>query len=513
MRISNIQQESSGTSGSVLADIKNPDKNEVLNVDAVLHLKESEEQYRTLIETSPDAIVMVDVDWNIHMCNRQFLKMMGFDDIEEILNSSFLSFMLKKEIKFFTKDIEHIYKEGIVKNLHYIIKNFRGKRIPVEMNASLVVDNLGKAIGIICIIRDITDRKAAETALINSELRFRSVWENSTDGMRLTDENGVIVEANKSYCDITGLSRKDLIGKYFFEVYSADTELNPGELLKSYKENFSKRLINKYSSSRFKYHNNELLELNETYSFIDFGKEVTLLLGIFHNVTEMRRAEVELRTSEKFANIGKQAAILTHEIKTPLASIKTNIDMLYNSLSLPESNQKSLKIVQKEIKRLVKLLKNVLQYSKEIELVMTPVELGRMFENLKDFMGPLMEESNTVMINKVSNFRIKGDYKNLQTVFMHLIENSIESTNGNGIIEVYSEISGNDYSIFIKDNGCGIKESEKIFQPFYTTKTTGTGLGLTIAYNILKEHHAELSLLKSEPGETIFQIKFHKDQE
>lgn len=117
------------------------------------------------------------------------------------------------------------------------------------------------------------------------------------------------------------------------------------------------------------------------------------------------------------------------------------------------------------------------------------------------------------MINKVSNFRIKGDYKNLQTVFMHLIENSIESTNGNGIIEVYSEISGNDYSIFIKDNGCGIKESEKIFQPFYTTKTTGTGLGLTIAYNILKEHHAELSLLKSEPGETIFQIKFHKDQE
>lgn len=486
---------------------------DILDKETSTTLKESEEKYRTLIETSPDAIIMLDMDMHINMCNRQFLYLTAYEDIDQILNTNFSDYLLKKQHSSFYDDAEEVMKSGTARNLHYTLKSITGKRIPVEINSSLVLDSLGKPSGIICNIRDITQRKITERALLSSELRFRSVWENSNDGMRLTDENGIIIEVNRAYCELTGMHRDELVGKYFFEIYADEKELNKYDLLEFYKEGFRKRTLNKYLTSKCKFRKEEIVELNETYSFIELRKNYTLLLGIFHNVTEMRKAEVALRSSQKFAEIGKQAAILTHEIKTPLASIKTNIDMLNLDLAIPESNQRSLKIIQKEIKRLVKLLKNVLQYSRETEMLFIPVDLASVFDNIIDFMRPLAEENNAVLINNVRDFKILGDYKNLQTVFMHLIENSFESITSNGIIELYCEKKDDFDSIYIKDNGCGIEDKEKIFQPFYTTKSTGTGLGLTIALNILKQHNAELSLLKSEPGETIFEIKFKKNQE
>jgi PAS domain S-box-containing protein len=480
-----------------------------------IKLRKNEEMYRTLIETSPDAILMLDLNGKILMSNKQVADTLGFESIEEIQLQNIFSFFKPSDRKRIFRDARKVIESGILKNCEYTVIRKNGEEVPVEINASLILDILGKPDGIIGIMRDITNRKKAEEAIINSELRFRSIWENSNDGMRLTDFNGTIIAVNKAYCALVGLKEEDLIRKPFFVIYSKDECSDSIKLLNEYKEKFINRIIKPNIQTGYKYWKTDYVVLMESYSFIYLERGEPLLLGIFHDITEMKKNEEELRNAEKFAAIGKQAAILSHEIKSPLASIKMNLDMLFNNLNMSESKQKSYQIIQKEIKRLETLLKNVLLYSRELNLVFLPVDLEKLVDNIKDLMKPVLNEQNISLHNYLASLRIKGDFRNLQTVFLHMIENSIESMPKGGVIEIYSKQNDEDKcSVFIKDTGCGIIENEKIFDPFFTTKSSGTGLGLAIASNIIKQHNGELKLISSRQGETIFEIIFiNKDME
>jgi PAS domain S-box-containing protein len=473
-----------------------------------VRLRKNEEMYRTLIETSPDAILLLDLNGKILMGNRLVAVTLGYDSIEEIQLQNIFSFFTLKDRRVIFRDARKVIESGILKNREYTIIRKNGEQVPVEINASLILDFIGRPDSIVGIMRDISVRKKAEEEIKNSELRFRSIWENSNDGMRLTNNEGFIVAVNNAYCKLIGLDESDLLGNPITVVYSIKSEDQTVQLAQ-YKEKFANRNFSSHIQTSFDYWKNNKIILLEAYSFIDFEKGEPLLLGIYHNITEMIKNEEELRNAEKFAAIGKQAAMLSHEIKSPLASIKMNIDMLFNNLSMPENNQRSLQIVQKEIKRLEVLLKNVLLYSRELNLVFLPVDLEKLVDNIKELMKPVLIKQNIVVFNYLTNLRIKGDHRNLQTVFLHLIENSIESMPGGGTIEIYSEHQEEgSFSVFIKDNGCGIWETDKIFDPFFTTKSSGTGLGLSIAKNIIKQHNFELSLVSSKPGETIFRILF-----
>jgi PAS domain S-box-containing protein len=477
-----------------------------------IKLRKNEEMYRTLIETSPDAILLFDLNGKILMSNKQVAVTLGFDSIEEIQLQNIFSFFNPEGKRRIFRDARQVVESGILKNREYTVIRKNGEQRPVEISASLILDIFGKPDGIIGIMRDISERKKSEHVIKNSELRFRSIWENSNDGMRLTDCDGVIVAVNKAYCSLIGLNENDLLGKQFITIFSKEECEDPIILLKEYQERFTNRSIKPYIQTAYKYRKSDNVLLIESYSFIDFERGEPLLLGIYHNITELKKNEEELIKSEKFAAIGKQAAMLSHEIKSPLASIKMNIDILFNNVSMSENNQKSFQIVQREIKRLEILLKNVLLYSRELNLVFHPVDLEKIIDNIKDLMKPVLHKQNIKLLNYLTNLRIKGDYRNLQTVFLHLIENSIESMPDGGTIEIYSERQEDDScSVFIKDSGSGICENEKIFDPFFSTKSTGTGLGLSIARNIIKQHNWELSLLSSRPGETIFKILIIND--
>jgi PAS domain S-box-containing protein len=473
-----------------------------------IRLRKNEEMYRTLIETSPDAILLLDLNGKILMGNRLVVVTLGYDSIEEIQLQNIFSFFTLKDRRVIFRDARKVIESGILKNREYTIIRKNGEQIPVEISASLIVDFIGRPDSIVGIMRDISVRKKTEEEIKNSELRFRSIWENSNDGMRLTNDEGFIVAVNDAYCNLIGLDESNLIGKPFTIVFSKESE-DPTIRLADYKEKFATRTFNSHIQTSYDYWKNDKIFLLEAYSFIEFEKGEPLLLGIYHNITEMIKNEEELRSAEKFAAIGKQAAMLSHEIKSPLASIKMNIDMLFNNLSMSENNQRSFQIVQKEIKRLEVLLKNVLLYSRELNLVFLPVDIEKLVDNIKELMKPVLIKQNIVLFNYLTNLRTKGDHRNLQTVFLHLIENSIESMPDGGIIEIYSEHKEEgSFSVFIKDNGCGICDTEKIFDPFFTTKPSGTGLGLSIAKNILKQHNFVLSLVSSKPGETIFRILF-----
>lgn len=473
-------------------------------------IRESEEKYRSLIETSPDAVVLLDLDGNIIMSNRQVPIIFGFETIDEIYDENIFQYFAENHQNRFSEDFKKIPELGSMHNAEYNLIQKSGEIIPVEINSSIVLDLLGKPKAVSSVIRNISGRKAAEKLLRQSEQQFRSIWENSNDGMRLTDAEGKIFAVNKAFCELVGMPEEEIVGRSFKNIYKYLNEQEEIDSLNRYLSQFNDESFEVRRQFYTTFSSNKKADVDVTYSLLELEEREPVLLTIFHDVTEQKKAERELREAEKLAVIGKMAAYLSHEIKTPLASIKANIEMLGKGIKLSPKKTKSFSIVQREVKRLDKLLKDVLQFARDMELVFAAINLKDLFNYILELHQTAFEEKEIRFIADVDDIKISGDYQKLYSVFLHLIENSIEAIDCRGEIIITSQ-KNNDgsVSIFVKDSGSGIEKPEKIFEPFYTGKASGTGLGLAIVKKIIEQHNAKISLLSSKPGETIFELIFN----
>jgi signal transduction histidine kinase len=223
---------------------------------------------------------------------------------------------------------------------------------------------------------------------------------------------------------------------------------------------------------------------------------------------QRKQAEEELRKADRLATIGKMSAVLAHEIRNPLNSIRINADILNETVVFTENQKRRIRIIQKEVDRLNNLVKDVLMFSRQSGLISIEFNLKNLIDGIHQQIANIIEEKKITFDNQIPEIKIKGDLEKLKQVFLNLILNSVDAIFEDGKITITSDIDNetNNLCISVIDNGCGVANSEKMFEPFYTSKNLGTGLGLSISQNIVKQHNGELKLLSSKPGETIFHI-------
>ncbi len=332
---------------------------------------------------------------------------------------------------------------------------------------------------------------------------FQTIIEQSPISIIITDPGGNITYVNPKFIELTGYKSEEVIGK-------------TPRILKSEKiahedyENIWKTVLSGdvwKGEIVDKKKNGELYNEFAVISPIkDDSGNIIQLISLKEDITDLKRTQEELYKAEKFKGLAKMASYISHEIKSPLTSIKMNLDMIMRKKELPEFACKSLLIIQSEIARLFNLTKNILEFSKQEELSFSQIYLPEFFNSIYDVFAPQLEEKGIKFTNDVAECKILGDIQKLKSVFILLIENSIAAVSENGIIEI-SSASNNGYcSIFLRDNGCGMENKENIFEPFFTTKKYGTGLGLVIAKDIIERHKGDIKLVSSNPGETIFEI-------
>ncbi len=189
---------------------------------------------------------------------------------------------------------------------------------------------------------------------------------------------------------------------------------------------------------------------------------------------------------------------ITHEIKNPIAVIKGYLDML--NMDDSKQVQKYIPIIRSEIERLLILLQDFLLINK-ININADIMDINMLVEEQIKKLSNLIEEKqirlNTDILD--DEVYIKGDYNRLSQVIINVIKNSIEAIDEKGIINVKTRINNNKFNIIVEDNGQGMDEKtlKKIKEPFFTTKSRGTGLGVSLSYEIIWAHNGKINYVSS----------------
>jgi len=308
----------------------------------------------------------------------------------------------------------------------------------------------------------------------------QNIIDNVPCGLLSTDINGKIVVFNRAARMITCKNLYEVIGKSpeeiftFIKTIQADNIRLEGEL--------NCRLDSKIIGMSF-----SRLE--------DKDGQFVGIIGIFQDLTNMKKLEEEIRRKEKLAAIGELSAGLAHELRNPLASLKGAVEMLKEGKVSPVHANRLMEIVLLEMDRLNHIVTDFLTFARPPAIKKEYFDIHDLIKDMLFFMKNGQEHKNIKIIELLyGELFIYGDQEQLRQVCWNIGRNAMEAMPDGGEFKVESRVNGKTVEILFSDTGKGISkdEMEKVFYPFYTTKTKGAGLGLAISKKIAEEHRGQL---------------------
>jgi PAS domain S-box-containing protein len=370
--------------------------------------------------------------------------------------------------------------------------------------------------------QEIAEREHAEEALRESEEKFRSIFEQATDGIMIADaETKKNIEANKAMCSMLGYSHDEILG------LSIDN-IHPKEDLPAIRESFEKQLRGEITLMT----EIPMLRKDGTVFYADINATpVTLggrqsLCGIFRDITDRQKLEDQLRQAQKMESIGTLAGGVAHDFNNILTAIIGYGNIALMNMAMDDPQRVNIEHMLEAGDRAARLTQSLLLFSRKQISVRKPVDLNEIIRTVDKFLKRVIGEDVECRTSLFeAALPIYGDAHQLEQVLMNLATNARDAMSTGGIFTIATEQVRLDKSfitihgygrlgiyglITISDTGKGMDAvtQEHIFEPFYTTKEVGkgTGLGLAIAYGIIKQHDGFINVY-SEPGQgTSFKI-------
>ncbi|MDI6744495.1 MAG: ATP-binding protein [Thermodesulfovibrionales bacterium] len=342
-----------------------------------------------------------------------------------------------------------------------------------------------------------TDSDLKELSLFSKEL-----IESIPSGIVTTDIDERVLIFNRAAEDITGIERENAQGRKIAEVLP-------------FIDSISK--IDRIENTLRHYREGEKIIGLRVSALEGIAGEQTGFIGIFQDITMIKKMEMDIKHKEKWAAIGELSANIAHEIRNPLASLKGAIEMLREDRAAKEQKERLTEIALKEMERLNEIITDFLMYSTLRAAEFSAFDLNLMLDNTLELLkntasARLRVDATRKDISITKDFEgqlfVNADRQKMHQVFLNLGMNALEAMPDGGELSVSARRTGNSVEVVFKDTGIGIwhKNLEKIFYPFFTTKDEGTGLGLAIAYRIIEEHKGKINVI-SNPGEgAVFKV-------
>lgn len=224
---------------------------------------------------------------------------------------------------------------------------------------------------------------------------------------------------------------------------------------------------------------------------------------LLSDITELHRLQEEVEASRRLAALGQLAAAMAHEIRTPLTSIKLNVQILASRLVLSERDAWHLDVAQEELERLNRYVAELLDYARPLQLTRAALDLADLAEEVRRVLLFVLAERGVDLVleppppSEGEPPRAEVDGERLKQVLINLIDNASQAAQGrpDAAVRVGWRPVPAGWEIVVGDNGHGMDEATlaRIFEPFFTTRPTGTGLGLAIAARIVESHGGALT--------------------
>jgi PAS domain S-box-containing protein len=473
---------------------------ERIHAEQALH--ESEQRFRDLFQGSPDAIFVEDFNGTVLDVNPAGCQLHGLSR-DKLVGVNACDLVPPESREAVARDFKALV-EGKFQQVEGASWTHDGQAVAVEVRANRI--RYAGQPAVLLHVRDMTDRKLAEAALRSSEMLFHSVWENSADGMRLTDENGTIVAVNETFCTLIGLPREELEGKPLTVIYGDSVPMP--ERLEQYRQRFRDRFIEKQVERRATLHNGKVVTFEDTSSFVELRGQPSLLLGIFRDITEQRRLEEQLRQSQKMEAIGQLAGGVAHDFNNILTVIQGHASLLIAGGSLAGTSARSAQQIGQAAERAAGLTRQLLAFGRRQVMQPRRLDMNEVVSNMTKMLGRLLGEDIALQLNYFPRpALVRADAGMMEQVLLNLAVNSRDAMPKGGLLAIKIStvelVSGHGIShseghpgrfvcLSVIDTGCGIapENLRRIFEPFFTTKEIGkgTGLGLATVYGIVKQH-------------------------
>jgi len=470
--------------------------------------KTAENFLNSIVDNIPSMVFIKDAkELRFVRINHTGERLLGLSS-QKLIGKSDYDFFPVAQADFFTHKDREVLKSGIEQNIpEEVIDTVLGKRW-LHTRKVPILDDKGQPIYLLGISDDITKAKEAETELKETEIRFQTLFDSAADFIFVIDPEGKIIETNRYACEHSGYEKDEIIGnniKKFFTSKSQDTcDCNfPGLRERGYNR----------ADIEFVCKDGHIIQMEcQATGVPDESGCFTSFLIIQRDVTDKKQAEEEIQRQQsemahviRLSTMGEMASGIAHELNQPLTALISycgTAAMLANSLPSPSPQLgEILGRAEKQAHRAGQIIWHLRDFLSKEDFHKEPVDIDRVIEGVIEFIQPELKNRNVKVEHHSGALgcKVMANKVQIEQVLVNLVMNSLEATNGSemttGHIIVQTRLLPNEsIETTVTDNGSGIAAdmTDKMFDPFQTSKSSGMGMGLSISRSIIEEHGGKI---------------------
>ncbi|SDH69439.1 ATP-binding protein [Desulfosporosinus hippei] len=246
----------------------------------------------------------------------------------------------------------------------------------------------------------------------------------------------------------------------------------------------------------------------------EIGEVVQAINNMADNLKEKKRLEEELMRSERLVALGRLVTGVAHELRNPLAIVKSTVQVMEGEFKTQQGLSEYTKVICEQVDRGNLVIKELLDFGRPSRPIVSPTELNSLLSSVLTFTYPMLRQ-NKIQLEKrfEPNLPLVNiDMDRMKQVFVNLIINSVQAMHNGGKLIIQSQAKAETIEVQITDTGTGIEASDlsRVFDPFYTTRDDGAGLGLSISYQIIHMHLGNIWVAETSPRGTTIIVSIPK---
>jgi PAS domain S-box-containing protein len=494
-------------------------------------LRRSEEKYRCLVENANEAIVVAQ-DGRLVFVNPIAVELTGYSE-QELMSRPFL-------------DLIHPHDKVMVSERHK--QRLKGNFIPSRYSFRMIgKDGIVKFVEISAVlidwedrpatlnfIIDITERKRMEEALNESEEKYRAAFRTSPDAVNINRLDGLYIDINDGFTQLTGYSREDVIGKFSSDIkiwaIPEDREVLIEKLRKNgCVNNLESKFRCKDGSLKFGLMSASIINLNNVPHILSITRDITEHLRIHEEKAEL---ESQFHQAQKMESVGRLAGGVAHDFNNMLGVILGHAEMALDHVEPSQPLYEDLLEIQIATQRSADLTRQLLAFARKQTISTRVLDLNNKISGMLRMLRRIIGEDIDLVWKPGANlWPVMMDPTQIDQILVNLAVNARDAIEGVGNLTIETQniifdesycsshagfLPGEYVLLDVSDNGCGMDKEvlDNLFEPFFTTKEVGkgTGLGLSTIYGVVKQHEGFIRVYSEPAGGTSFKIYLPRKQ-